>query len=219
MLTCARLVAIIGEMASKGESVGSRAGTGWLTSGAALRVVKWATRMRAALAGAGALALFALVDRGPMWPGVAVALGGELIQLWASAHLRKNLQLVKSGPYAWLRNPMYLGRFFVGLGLAMLTWRWFIVLPYIVGFWVYAQARVLGEEARLRELFGEEYAEFCGEVNRWLPTPPRNRLSEARGSLAAVLRNHQLRVTAGVVLTLIVLKLRVEVWGSSPPWG
>lgn len=218
-MTASGVVAIIGEMASKGKSVGSTTASRWLTSRAAVRVVKWATRMRFVLGGAGALGLFALVDRGPMWPGVAVTLVGELLQLWASAHLRKNIALVKSGPYAWLRNPMYLGRFLVGLGLSMLTWRWFIILPYIAAFWVYAQARVLGEEVRLRELFGEEYEEFCRKVNRWLPMPPRGPLPEARGSFAAILRNHQLRVTAGVVLALIVLKLRVAMWGSRPPWG
>ena len=117
-------------------------------------MLRWATRTRFLLGGLGALVLFALVDRGPMWPGVVVTVAGELLQLWASAHLRKNTDLVRSGPYGWLRNPMYVGRFFVGLGLAMLTWRWFVILPYIIGFCTYAQARVLGEEVRLQRLFG-----------------------------------------------------------------
>jgi len=158
--------------------------------------------------------IVAFTDRGPMWPGVAVALGGELVQVWASAHLRKNVEVVMSGPYAWVRNPMYVGRFFVGLGLALLTWRWFVIGPYVVSFWLYAQARVLGEEARLEGLFGEEYGEYCGAVRRWLPLPPRRRFSQGRWSWGSVLRNHEVRVAAALVVGLALLRWRVAAFGE-----
>jgi hypothetical protein len=190
-----------------------------LTSGLVERVQGMATRLRFLLAIPAAAVLFLFTDRGPMWPGVAVALAGESLQLWAAAHLRKNIQVVKSGPYGWLRNPMYMGRFFVGLGLTLLTWRWFIVLPYIAFFWLYAQARVLGEERHLVALFGEEYREYCAKVRRWLPLPPRQKLSDERWSWSDLGRNHELRVAAGVVVVLILLKLRLEalgkLWGAS----
>jgi len=171
------------------------------------------TRLRFVLALllAGVIVVFA--DRGPMWPGVVVALVGETIQVWATAHLRKNVEVVKSGPYAWVRNPMYVGRFFVGLGLTVLTWRWFLIVPYVAIFWVYAQARVLGEETRLRRLFGEEYKSYCRAVRRWLPLPPKERLSEERWSWACVFRNHELRVAACVVVGMVLLKWRIEAWG------
>jgi protein-S-isoprenylcysteine O-methyltransferase Ste14 len=188
-----------------------------LTSGLVERVQGVATRLRFLLALPAAAVLFLFTDRGPMWPGVAVALAGESLQLWAAAHLRKNIQVVKSGPYAWLRNPMYMGRFFVGLGLTLLTWRWFIVLPYIVLFWLYAQARVLGEERHLVALFGEEYKGYCAQVRRWLPLPPRQRLSDERWSWSALGRNHEVRVAAGVVVVMALLKLRLEALGKL--WG
>ena len=167
------------------------------------------TRLRFLLAVPVAAALLYLVDRGPLWPGALVIAFGEFIQLWAAAHLHKNVTMVKSGPYSLLRNPMYFGRFFVGLGFALMTWRWYLIAPYVIGFALYAQARVLGEEARLRGLFGEEYVEYCAHVNRWFPWP-RTPLSTARWSWEAVRRNHQLRVTAVVALALVVLWLRVR---------
>jgi protein-S-isoprenylcysteine O-methyltransferase Ste14 len=185
-----------------------------LTSSLVERIQGVATRSRFLLAIPAAALIFVLTDRGPMWPGVAVALGGEGLQLWAAAHLRKNVQVVKSGPYAWLRNPMYVGRFLVGLGLTLLTWRPFIVLPYVVLFWIYAQARVLGEERRLVVLFGEEYRDYCSKVRRWLPLPPREKLSDEKWSWSALGRNHEVRVAAGVVLTLILLKLRLVALGQ-----
>jgi steroid 5-alpha reductase family enzyme len=144
-----------------------------------------------------------------MWPGVLVALAGESLQLWATAHLRKNVQVIRSGPYAWLRNPMYLGRFFIGLGLSLLTWRWLIIAPFVVLYCLYAQARVVGEERRLRALFGKEHEDYCRTVRRWLPLPPRQRQPagwRARWSWDSVLRNHELRVAGGLVLLLALLK-------------
>ena len=190
----------------------------WLTARPVTKLQRLFTRLRFVLAGVGAVVIVAFADRGPMWPGVVVALFGETIQVWASAHLRKNVEVVKSGPYAWVRNPMYFGRFFVGLGLTLLTWRWFLVLPYVVIFWLYAQARVLGEEVRLAGLFGDEYAGYCRTVRRWLPTAPKERLSEDRWSWACVLRNHELRVAMAVVAGMVVLKWRMEVWGRLSFW-
>lgn len=190
---------------------------GFLSSNLVARFQDVGTRLRFLLAFPAAAMLFVLTDRGPMWPGVLVALAGELFQLWATAHLRKNIQVVKSGPYAWLRNPMYFGRFFVGLGLTLLTWRWFIIVPYILAYALYAQARVLGEERHLRSLFGDEYVEYCAAVRRWLPIPPRRKLSDNRWSWRAVWRNHELRVALGVVIALAVLKWRLETFGQF--WG
>ena len=188
--------------------------SGWLTSGVVARLQVGATRLRFVLAAVAAVVILAFADRGPMWPGVVVVLFGEAIQVWASAHLRKNVSVIMSGPYAWLRNPMYLGRFFVGLGVALLTWRWFFIIPYVVGFWLYAQARVLGEERRLRGLFGEPYEEYCATVRRWLPRPPRRRFSEDRWSWECVLRNHELRVAAGLVVAMALVKWRLEAFGG-----
>jgi protein-S-isoprenylcysteine O-methyltransferase Ste14 len=205
-------------MAHRDETATAGRTGSWLTGQPVTKLQRFFTRLRFVLAVVGAAAIVAFTDRGPMWPGVVAAVFGEAIQVWASAHLRKNVEVVKSGPYAWVRNPMYFGRFFVGLGLTLLTWRWFLILPYVVIFWVYAQARVLGEEARLAGLFGEEYAGYCRTVRRWLPTVPRERLSEERWSWACVLRNHELRVAVAVVAGMVLLKWRVEAWGRLSFW-
>ena len=191
--------------------------SGWLSSRAVSCLQSAGTKLRFVVALPVLVLFFALVDRGPMWPGVALALAGESLQLWATGHLRKNVQVIESGPYAWLRNPMYVGRFFVGLGLALLTWRWFVVVPYAIVYWLYAQARVVGEEIHLAGIFGEEYAQYCRRVRRWLPRPPRGRRSEERWSWDSVLRNHELRVAGGVLLILALVKWRVETFGAL--WG
>src|SRR5947209_15369662 len=48
--------------------------------------------------------------------GGAVALAGLALRAWASGHIRKNARLAVSGPYAYTRNPLYLGSLVLGLG-------------------------------------------------------------------------------------------------------
>ncbi len=62
--------------------------------------------------------------------GLPVCILGEAIQMWATSHLHKDKKLTISGPYSHIRNPMYFGRFFVGLGLFIMT-----ANPYLVGLY------------------------------------------------------------------------------------
>lgn len=77
-------------------------------------------------------------------------------------------RLVTGGPYAWTRNPMYLGHLIFLAGLA-LTLRSELAAALFVASVVYFHVRVKKDEKRLRELFGEAYAAYCGRVKRWIP--------------------------------------------------
>ena len=107
----------------------------------------------------------------PAWfaVGCAVAFFGELIQLWCFASLDKNRILAVRGPYILMRNPMYLGRFFLLLGVLLLTGNAWIVFIFIV-LYFYMVNRVKREEAKLQPLFGESYRKYCQKVNRFVPT-------------------------------------------------
>jgi hypothetical protein len=94
---------------------------------------------------------------------------GELIQIWASGSIEKNEVLTVRGPYSLIRNPMYLGRFFVIFGGILLLNNIYILLIYIAFFYFYMINRVKREENRLMEIFGEPYLDYCGKVNRFLP--------------------------------------------------
>jgi len=77
-------------------------------------------------------------------------------------------RLLTAGPYSVTRNPMYLGHLIFLTGLA-LAWRsrlaWLILLATIPWF----HARVLVDEDRLLEKFGQEYAGYRRRVKRWIP--------------------------------------------------
>lgn len=158
------------------------------------------------------LALVAFIHRiDAFWWGAPVCLFGELIQMWAASHLHKDERLTVSGPYSHVRNPMYLGRFFLGLGLLIMTWNPWLVGVYVVGFAVYAHLRVRREEARLIEIFGEDYQRYCRETHRWLPGFRAYSGSEARGaSWRQVCANHEQINMIGLIIVLVALYLRIE---------
>jgi hypothetical protein len=76
--------------------------------------------------------------------------------------------IVDTGPYRWVRNPMYLGHlvFFAGIAMALGSWIALAVLAFHV-FWF--DRRVREDEERLASIFGEPYREYCRRVKRWIP--------------------------------------------------
>src|SRR5215510_2819149 len=77
-------------------------------------------------------------------------------------------RIVAEGPYAYLRNPMYVGHLIFMLGLAVSFSSWFaaaLLLFHIVWF----HRRVLQDEARLEARFGDSYRAYKLRVKRWIP--------------------------------------------------
>ena len=108
----------------------------------------------------------------PQWllPAFVISVIGELIQSWAFATLIKNKELAVRGPYVLTRNPMYLGRFILILGLLLLLADPYLLVVYCVLYYFYMVNRVKREEQHLREVLGEPYEEYCNRVNRFWPT-------------------------------------------------
>lgn len=77
-------------------------------------------------------------------------------------------RIVEEGPYRFVRNPMYLGHliFFLGLAIVLRSW---IAAAVFAFHAVWFDRRVREDEARLGELFGEPYREYCRRVRRWIP--------------------------------------------------
>jgi protein-S-isoprenylcysteine O-methyltransferase Ste14 len=83
----------------------------------------------------------------------------------------KTSALVTDGPNALTRNPMYVGMAGVLTAHAVLRGGWLTSLP-VVGFVVLIdRVQVRPEEQALRELFGDEYADYCRRVPRWVGLP------------------------------------------------
>ncbi len=110
--------------------------------------------------------------------GTLLIVGGELFRIYSvsfiggvsrTRSLSVGEQLVTSGPFAWVRNPLYIGNFFITLGFAVYSAKlWFIVLA--VAFFAFQYYFICQYEERLLDQkFGTVYFEYKAKVPSWIP--------------------------------------------------
>lgn len=119
-----------------------------------------------------AFALFYLWAALPTWIslaiGIAVAVPGILLRALASGHVRKNEELATSGPYAYTRNPLYLGSLIMAIGFAIAARSVWVLLLMMVMFLAIYLPVIRSEEAFLRQTF-PGFAEYSQNVPRLWP--------------------------------------------------
>jgi protein-S-isoprenylcysteine O-methyltransferase Ste14 len=93
---------------------------------------------------------------------------GVWLRAYAAGYVRKNAELTRTGPYAYTRNPLYLGSMMIAFGFAAAAASWVILVVLAVLFAVIYLPTIQGEESYLREHF-EGYDEYAGKVPRLLP--------------------------------------------------
>ncbi len=77
-------------------------------------------------------------------------------------------RLVATGPYAYSRNPMYLGHLIFLIGLTLtLNSTFALIVTVVTALWFHL--RVLGDEEKLAERYGQPYLEYTASVKRWIP--------------------------------------------------
>jgi len=100
--------------------------------------------------------------------GAAIAVAGLALRAAASGHVRKNAELTTSGPYAYTRNPLYLGSVIIAAGFAVAARSWWIAGLLAVMFAAIYWPVILGEEEFLRSQFAE-FDDYARRVPRLLP--------------------------------------------------
>ena len=104
--------------------------------------------------------------------GFSVGLLGLALRAWAAGHLEKNSKLTESGPYAWVRNPLYLGTLTVAAGLVIGSRRWELGVLFAAVFVLVYLPVVELEEQHLRKLF-PEFGSYAGRVTKLIPHRPK----------------------------------------------
>src|ERR1700752_3928584 len=92
--------------------------------------------------------------------GASVSLIGLAVRAWAAGHIRKNAQLATSGPYAFTRNPLYLGSFFLGLGFTIAAGRLLLALLFAALFLGIYLPVMRVEASHLAEVFAGEFEQY-----------------------------------------------------------
>ena len=106
--------------------------------------------------------------------GLPVSLVGLAMRAWDAGHLEKDASLTESGPYAWVRNPLYIGTLTTAAGFVIASRRWELGALFAAVFALIYLPVVELEEQHLRGLF-PAFAEYAQRVPRLFPRPPRRR--------------------------------------------
>jgi len=174
-------------------------------------VQKWTIRMVVAALFAGALLVLARPQERPylLIPGLAVATLGVLVRIWGCGHLRKNKFLATGGPYAFVRHPLYVGTFFIVVGLGLMggsDWvMGLLAVAILVYVFFYAPRKERKESDRLERRFGEEFVKYRKAVKSYFPrlTP----YPERQGHFAweGVMINREYLITIAVAFGAAVI--------------
>ena len=154
----------------------------------------------------------------PTWRSIAVGamviVPGLLIRARASGHVRKNEVLATSGPYAYTRNPLYLGSLLIGLGFCVAARSWWVGVALVVMFFAIYMPVIRDEEAFLRRTF-PEFEEYARRVPRMFPrlTAHSGNESEAPSefSIDLYLKHREYNALLGAVgmMSALVVKMMV----------
>lgn len=143
--------------------------------------------------------------------GGAVALLGLGLRAWAAGHIRKNSQLATSGPYAYTRNPLYLGSFLLGLGFTIAAGQPLLGILF-AGLFLGIYLPVMRvEAATLSQLFGEDYTRYSSAVPLFFPRlmPYRDaKTGGAKFDAGLYLRYREYQAAIGLVIAWGLLALK-----------
>jgi protein-S-isoprenylcysteine O-methyltransferase Ste14 len=163
-----------------------------------MSLIRRLARLRVPLGFAFAIAVLWLAS--PTWMtlawGLPIAALGELLRLWAAGHLEKSREVTRSGPYRWLRHPLYVGSSLMAAGLAVAAGSVGVAVIVAVYMTTTITAAIVTENAFLRQAFGADYAAWQAGT---MPAVMR------RFSLERAMRNREYRALAGFVLIAALL--------------
>jgi protein-S-isoprenylcysteine O-methyltransferase Ste14 len=158
---------------------------------------------------------------GAMLGGLLLIGLGEGLRLWATGYLHKTESLTVSGPYGYIRHPLYLGTLLISTGFVIMAsfWAgyvmWGLFLIGYFGYYMPYKNRIEG--ARLESLFRDDYRRYeaavpklCPRLHRYVPLGGvPDDVARWRGVRFA--DNHETRV-AGAVLASVVVMMGRWAW-------
>jgi protein-S-isoprenylcysteine O-methyltransferase Ste14 len=138
--------------------------------------------------------------------GATIAGTGVLVRAWASGHVDKNQELATSGPYAYVRNPLYLGSIIIAIGFVIAARDVAIAVAVVVLFAVVYVPVIRSEEAFLRNQF-PQYQQYARTVPRLMPCTLRMGSMREGFSRELYLKHREYNAligTAALVAALVV---------------
>ncbi|HSZ62747.1 MAG TPA: isoprenylcysteine carboxylmethyltransferase family protein [Terriglobales bacterium] len=142
--------------------------------------------------------------------GGVMLVPGLVLRGLASGHVQKDKQLTISGPYAYTRNPLYLGSLVLAGGFAIAARSWWIVAIMLLMFLLIYIPVIAGEERYLRRAF-PEYGDYARNVPRLFPRISPYGGMESAYSSARYWKHREYQASIGCAVVLAILAMKL-VW-------
>src|SRR5258707_9415540 len=140
--------------------------------------------------------------------GALVLLPGLVLRGLASGHVQKDKQLTTSGPYAYTRNPLYLGSLMLAAGFAIAARSWWIIAVMLLMFAVIYVPVIAGEERYLRQTF-PEYDDYSRHVPRIVPHISPYGTQPGSYSSARYWKHREYEASIGCAVVLLILLVKL----------
>ena len=146
----------------------------------------------------------------PTWTslacGVVVATLGLWLRAFASGYVKKAQELATTGPYAYTRNPLYLGSIIIAAGFAVAARNWWLAAGMAAMFLVIYIPVIRFEENLLRGLFPNDFDAYCARVPRLVPRLRAEKSGAPGGFSRELYRKHrEYQAALGAVLMFAAL--------------
>lgn len=137
--------------------------------------------------------------------GSVVALIGLAVRAWASGHIRKARELAVTGPYAYTRNPLYVGTFLLGLGFTVASGVWWLALLFAVLFLGIYLPVMRVEAEDIRRIFGQDFDEYERHVPVFIPRLTPWKKSHEKFDFGLYLQYREYRAAIGAMAAVGIL--------------
>jgi protein-S-isoprenylcysteine O-methyltransferase Ste14 len=137
--------------------------------------------------------------------GVGVAILGLLLRGYAAGHLRKHKQLAVSGPYAFTRNPLYLGSVLLAAGFSVASHSWVSTVLLAAYLAIFYPVVIRREQAELQSLYGAAFVEYAAQVPAFWPRISPAMASTERFSWPLYRKNREYEAAIGLAVAMAIL--------------
>ena len=161
--------------------------------------------------------LFGACDEDSLRSGIGYVIAGLLIRLWSNGYAIKNDKLTTSGPYAFVRNPLYLGTFLIAIGFVivlksnprLLEWSVGGIFLLALSFMYYRTIRA--EQGMLLAKFKDAYSDYCKKVPAMVPClVPYNKGEKWPFNLQRLINSKEHKPVFWIFILLVVFYLKTR---------
>ncbi len=153
---------------------------------------------------------YAAPTRTSIFAGLFFCIIGEIIRTLSAGTIMKNKVLTTIGPYSYVRNPLYLGSFIIGIGVCVMGQMYLLALIFLPLFYIIYNAKIKNEEVKLRDIFKEKFDEYVKHVPPLLPRLTPWKKDKINFELRLVRVHKEYQAWLGIYAVTMIMFLKVK---------